>query len=102
VINDVEVIKKRNNLSLSNIFFIKTIKVTCRYVIRVIVFYINHKISHFLIQTLLKKTHIFYKYYFEFFQETLTNFVMKKKFAGNCCQFFCKIFCIKHFSQQIL
>jgi len=37
-----------------------------------------------------------------FSQEILTNFVMKKIFARNCYQLFCKIFCIKHFSQQKL
>ena len=36
------------------------------------------------------KTHILCQFCFEFF------------FIGNIYKFFCKIFCIKHFSQQIL
>ena len=63
---------------------------------------ITHTITVFAPST-TKKTHISCQFCFEiFFVENTYKFCYEKKFAGNCCQFFCKIFSIKHFSQQIL
>ena len=61
---------------------------------------IYHKNKMFFsISITTKKTHIFCQFCFEFFFiENTYKFCYEKKIVGNCCYFFCKIFCIKHFS----
>jgi len=46
-----------------------------------------------------KITHILCQFCFIFFLGNTYKFCYEKKFIENYCQFFCKIFCIKHFSQ---
>jgi len=53
--------------------------------------------------TTKKKTHVSFQFCFEIsFVGNTYKFCYEKRFVGNCYQSFCKIFCIKHFSQQIL
>jgi len=57
----------------------------------------------FVMSCTTKKIHISCQFCFEiFFVGNTYKFCYEKKIARNCYQFSCKIFCIKHFSQQIL